>query len=239
MQNESDVQYGVEYDTPVQGGNEPVTRQKGLDRTQQTMARDPQPPGEIVQGDPLVTATRNPGNGSQQFASDGTLHSDHRSDDNTFFADHPLSDPEALPPGLARTAAALPPASAFGDMPAAAGAPPSAPPPVGVMQADQPMDRAAIKAAAIAAGFIVSDAPGVPPVAGVVASDGPGEGGADPRDQSTGPQVFSANALPVIKKAPIVPVIISASGVVADSAKPARAKAAPKVRRVKAKKGKG
>lgn len=75
--------------------------------------------------------------------------------------------------------------------------------------------RAALKAAAEAAGFVVSDAPGVPPAAEqspaiefkrggefVIASDQPGAG--DPRDMSTGPQVLSS--LPTIKKRAIVPV---------------------------------
>jgi hypothetical protein len=44
-----------------------------------------------------------------------------------------------------------------------------------------------------------------PPVVDVVRSD---DGGADPRDASGGPQVLSADALPVIKNAPIVPVVV-------------------------------
>jgi hypothetical protein len=188
MQMAVDVQVGehggpLSYPDPVQGGEEKVTRQLGIPPGQQTMARDPQPPKAIVQGDHEVVAYRNPGNGAQQFASDGTLHSDHRSDDNTFFADHPLSDP-ANQPGLARTNAPLPDPPAF-----------VAP------------DRAAIKAQAEAMGFVVSDAPAGappagPPVVDVMQADQPGSG--DPRDMSTGPQVISA--LPVIKKAPIVPV---------------------------------
>jgi hypothetical protein len=70
--------------------------------------------------------------------------------------------------------------------------------------------REAIKQAAIAAGFTVSDSPvevkDSPGAFGVVASDA---GSNDPRDMSVGPQVLSA--LPTIKKAPIVPVTVSAA----------------------------
>jgi hypothetical protein len=205
---ETDVQYGVSYPDPVQGGNEPVTRQRGLDLTQQ-VGFDPQPPKEIIQGDPGVVAYRNPGNGSQKFASDGTLHSDHRSDDNILFVDHALSDPD-MAPGLARTNAPIAPrSSTFGEMAAVE-------------------QRAAIKAQAEAMGFVVLDAPAAspaavqPPAIDVIASDQPGDH-ADPRDKSTRAQVFGADQLPVIKKAPIVPVVLPTPKV-----RRVRAKAAPK-----------
>jgi hypothetical protein len=68
-------------------------------------------------------------------------------------------------------------------------------------------------------------------VVDIVRSD---DGGADPRHAGSGPQVFSADTLPVIKKAPVVPVVISASGAVQvgeEAAKPAKAKAAPKAKK--------
>ena len=102
-------------------------------------------------------------------------------------------------------------------MPAAAGAPPSVP----------PGDREAIKAAAIAAGFTVTDAPvetkTSPTAFDVIASD---EGSADPRDMSTGPMIFSADALPVIKKAPVVPLVLPTP-----ETRRVKAKAAPKGKR--------
>ena len=228
----TDIQQGVFYDTPVQGGEEKVTRQAGLPRSA-TIGIDPTPPPPIIQGDPLTVATRNAGpHVAGQFASDGTFHSDRRADDNTLYVDHALSDPEALPPGIAR--AALTPTdvptpgrvTGFGDMTAV-------------------QQRAAIKAQAEALGFVVTDAPveakDSPTAFNVIASD---EGAHDPRDRGDrGPQVLSA--LPVIEKKRIVPIVISASGAVqvADEGdKPAKAKAAPKIRRVVAKaasKGKG
>jgi hypothetical protein len=189
------------YPDPVQAyGDQPVTRQRGLDPTQQPMSRDPQPPQKIVQGDAEVVAYRNPGGGSQFFGGDGTLYSDSRADDNTLYADRALiaSGETMPPPGIERTNVALPPSSGFGDMPAA-------------------QQREAVKAAAIAAGFVVSEAKDSPTAFGVIASDG---GSADPRDRGGAPMVFTAGQLPVIRKTKIVPVLISA----------------PKVRRVRAQK---
>lgn len=72
-------------------------------------------------------------------------------------------------------------------------------------------------------------APSPAPVVDITRSD---DGGSDPRDASGGPQVFTAAKLPVVKKAPVVPVVISASGVVVDEVAKA-VKAAPKVRTVR------
>ncbi len=190
----TDVQIGVHYDTPVQGGNEPVTRQRGIE-PQSQVGVDPQPPPPIIQGDPNLVATRNAGpHVAGQFASDGTFHADRRADEGILFVDHALSDPEAMPPGIARTNTPLPAPSAFGDMPAVE-------------------QREAVRVAAIALGFTVTDGvPGIPdtkvqsPAIDVIASDA---GSADPRDMSTGPQVFSLSALPKVRKAPIVPVTIA------------------------------
>jgi len=194
----TDVQIGVHYDTPIQGGNEPVTRQKGLP-PQQAMGVDPQPPPPIIQGDPTMVVVRNQGpHVGGRFASDGTFHADARADEGILYVDHALSDPEAMPPGIER--AAMPPRTVgFGNM----------------LAVEQ---REAAKQAAIAAGFIVLDAPAAPPAAEqspaiefkrggefVIASDQPGAG--DPRDMSTGPQVISS--LPTIKKREIVPVTVS------------------------------
>src|ERR1700730_264854 len=164
----TDIQQGVFYDTPVQGGEEKVTRQAGLPRSA-TIGIDPTPPPPIIQGDPLTVATRNAGpHVAEQFASDGTFHSDRRADDNTLYVDHALSDPEALPPGIAR--AALTPTdvptpgrvTGFGDMTAV-------------------QQRAAIKAQAEALGFVVTHAPveakDSPTAFNVIASD---EGAHDP-----------------------------------------------------------
>ena len=101
------------YPDPIQGGDEKVTRQVGIDPTQQVMARDPQPLKEIVQGDPEVTATRNVGNGAQRFGLDGTLYADHVADDSTLYADHRvIAIGEPNPPPAASNIP-LPPVDAF------------------------------------------------------------------------------------------------------------------------------
>lgn len=195
MQNESDVQYGVEYGTPIQGGEEKVTRQTGIDPALQQLASDPVTLPEIVQGDHEVVAYRNPGSGAQFFGRDGTLYSDHRSDDSTFFADRPAiaGGDQLPPPGLARRQLAATPALAATDVPV--------PPPPAFVQADQPGNNP------------------------------------DPRDLGGPAKVFSASALPVIPKHPIVPIVdvdVIASGaptVVEQATKPVRAKAAPKAKK--------
>jgi hypothetical protein len=159
------------YPDPIQGGNEAVTRQVGLPPSQD-VGFDRTPDKPVIQGSHEIFTSRNIGLG-QRFLADGTLLADAPAPGTTYFADVPV---------IAVGEANQPPA------PAAAGAPPSVPPLVGVMQSDQPDDRGA---------------------------------GADPRDASVGPQVISADKLPVIKKAPIVPVVLPT----------------PKVRRVRAKKG--
>jgi len=176
-----------QYAVPIQGGAEKVTRQAGLPPASQ-VGIDPVTLPPIVQGDPLNTvAVRNQGpHVAGQFASDGTFHSDRPADDGTLFADHGLSDPEAMPPGIERTTMPLPNPPGFGPMAAV-------------------QQREAVKAAAIAAGFVVSDAPGVPPAASVIQAD---KGSNDPRDPGGAPKVFSASDLPVIKKAPVVPLVL-------------------------------
>src|ERR1700694_2337101 len=89
MQMETDVQSGVEYGTPIQGGDEPVTRQLGLDPARQ-FGTDRTPPPPIVQGDHEVVATRNAGpHVTQRFMPDGTLQADSRADDGTvLYLDH-------------------------------------------------------------------------------------------------------------------------------------------------------
>src|ERR1700674_2919558 len=175
------------YDDPISGDPEvKVTRQTGLAPAQQ-VGIDPTPPAEIIQPGDGTEVSRIPFTGAQGFASDGTFHSDRRADDGILFVDHALSDAVGEPPGLARTTAALPNPPGFGDMPAT-------------------QQREAVKAAAIAAGFVVTDAPtaDVPSAVSVVPRDG---GSSDPRDMSVGPQVISS--LPVVKKRPVVPVVIS------------------------------
>src|SRR5450759_1359556 len=224
MQNETDIQYGVEYPDPIQPGNADglvVTRQRGLDRTQQARAGDRTPPADVIQpGVPDMIVTRQAGSGAQRFDASGVLLADSVADNGQIlYLDHSVhAIGEANPPpGLARTNAAVAPPSGFGEMPAAAGAPPSVP----------PGDRDAIKAAAIAAGFTVTDAPvetkTSPTAFDVIASD---EGSADPRDMSTGPMIFSADALPVIKKAPVVPLVLPTP-----ETRRVKAKAAPKGKR--------
>ncbi len=73
----------------------------------------------------------------------------------------------------------------------------------GVLQADRPAEAGVP--------VIVSDRPAprpapaaAKPAVDVVRSD---DGGSDPRDASVGPQVISADKLPVIQKAPVVPVV--------------------------------
>lgn len=189
----TDVQIGVHYDTPIQGGNEPVTRQKGLPPVSQ-IGVDPQPPPPVIQGDHLNFASRNAGpHVAGQFASDGTFHADRRADEGILFVDHALSDPEAMAPGIARTNTPLPAPSGFGEMTAV-------------------QQREAVKQAAIAAGFVVTDSPvevkDAPTAFAVIASDQPGAG--DPRDMSVGPQAFAADQLPQVKKRAIVPVTLTA-----------------------------
>jgi hypothetical protein len=186
------------YPDPVQVDGMIVTRQKGLAPAPQG-GIDPVTLPPVIQGSPDIFTSRNTGpHVTQRFGADGTLEADRRADDAIMFADHPLSDPEALPPGLARTNAPLPAPSAFGEMTAV-------------------QQREAIRAQAEALGFVVTEAKDSPTVFDVIASDG---GSADPRDMSTGPQVLSA--LPVIKKAPIVPVTVSVAP---------KAKDAPKVKK--------
>lgn len=209
----------IQYPDPVQGDPEVrTTRQRGLPTAQQ-VGFDPTPPAEIIQpGIPDLIVTRNVGpHVAGRFASDGTFHSDLRSDDNILFVDHALSDPEALPPGLERTNAPMPPRPAgFGEM-----------------AIDR--QRAAIKAQAEALGLVVTDAPveakDSPTAFAVIASDQPGENH-DPRDKSSQPQVLSA--LPTIKKAPVVPVVLPTP-----KTRHVVAKAAPKVTRAKAAANKG
>lgn len=229
------IQPGVAPDSI--GGDGLVHRQAGLPPAPQG-GIDPTPPAEVIQGSVDIFTTRNTGpHVTQRYGADGTLKADRPSDRNTFHVDHALSDPEAMPPGLARIAAPLvadpnqqvTPRPAFD-------APSSAPPAV------QTMDRAAIKALAEAHGFTVSDASPAaaqPTAIDVIASD---TGSPDPRDKGSRPMVFTADALPVIKKRPIVPVDVSAPNAlpeprtrrVVPKAGPT-VKAAAKTRRVKAK----
>jgi len=164
MKMELDRQYGVFYPAPIQGGNEPVTRQLGIPPGQQ-VGIDPTPPQAIIQGDPSVTVTRQVGSGAQRFGLDGTLYADAKADDGTTYADFAViavGEPNPPAPLIPSPDQSMPPRPAF-------------------------------------------DAPNVTP------SDG---GSNDPRDASIAPQVFSADKLPVIKKAQVVPVVISASGTV-------------------------
>ncbi len=177
------------YPDPIQGDpKNRTTRQTGLPRSA-TVGFDPTPPPPIIQGDPLTVVTRN--QGVAHFLPDGTLMADHRSDDRSvLYVDGALgaTGDENPPPGLARTAMPLPPASGFGEMAGAA-------------------QREAVKQAAIAMGFTVSDLPievkDAPTAFAVVASDA---GSNDPRDMGSAPKVFSASDLPTIKKREIVPV---------------------------------
>jgi hypothetical protein len=193
----------LEYGEPIQPGNADglvVTRQRGLPPAPPAVfdsLRDAMP---IIQGDPNLLTVRNAGpHVSTRIGADGiTWEADRRADDHIMRADHALSDPEAMPPGIERTNTPLPAPSAFGEMSAV-------------------QQREAVKQAAIAAGFVVSDAPvfetkrapgtfvaqPVQPF-DVIASD---EGAHDPRDKGDkGPMVFSASDLPVVKRRAIVPV---------------------------------
>lgn len=119
-----------EYPPPIQGGSEPVTRQRGLPPVP-TASVDPLPFPEIVQGSPEIHTYRNPGLG-QHFLADGTLVADHRAEDGTFFGDLPtIAVGEAIPPPapapvIATTDLPLPPRPAFvqADEPGAASADP-------------------------------------------------------------------------------------------------------------------
>ncbi len=160
------------YPDPVQGGDQPVTRQRALDPTQQASV-DPMPFPAIIQGSPEIHTTRNVGNGAGRFGPDGTLYSDHLAPSDTVYVDGPViavGEP-AQPPALAISDQPMPPPAHFVADHAAAGAPPA-----------------------------------VPPLAGVVQADQPGERGADPRDAGGGPIGISGAKLPVILKAPIVRV---------------------------------
>jgi hypothetical protein len=79
-----------EYPVPIQGGEEKVTRQVGLDPKRQELPFDPMPQKEIIQGDPEVTAVRNPGLGSARFGLDGTYYADSVKDDVNLYADQPF-----------------------------------------------------------------------------------------------------------------------------------------------------
>lgn len=196
-----------QYPEPIQGGDEPVTRQVGVnpEDTQAIEDRKFAQEHPVIQGSPDIFTTRQVGLG-QQISSDGTLMADHDVQPGTpiLRSDRPIAP------------------TADAGFPGRPGVVPGNP----EQATRQPsMDRAAIKAAAEAAGFIVRDAAAPPagaqpPVVDVIASD---DGGSDPRAGSGGPQVISADQLPVIRKAPIVPVLV------ADHA-------APQVRRVQAKK---
>jgi hypothetical protein len=187
------------YPDPVQGGDQAVTRQRGLPRSAM-VGFDPVPPAAVVQGDHLTVVTRQVGSGAQRFDQSGTLIADSVADDGSvLYLDHSVhavGEPNPPPPGLARTNAPLSPPSAFGEM-LAAGQQPS-------------MDKAAIRQLAEAAGFTVSDSPlevKDAPGTFVIASDA---GAVDDRDRGDrGPQVFSASDLPVVKKRAIVPVTVS------------------------------
>ena len=166
-----------------------VTRQAGLP-PEPGIAIDPTPLREIIQPAPIgdglgSPVIRNPSNGGSFFGGDGVFHADRPADDGTVYVDGVFAD--VMAPGIERTAMSLPPrAAGFGDMAVA-------------------QQRAAIKAQAEALGFVVSDAPGMPPVAGVIASD---EGAHDPRDRSKGPQILKADKLPVIVKRAVVPLVL-------------------------------
>jgi hypothetical protein len=198
----TDIQQGVFYGEPISGDPEiKVTRQRGLDPARQ-FGTDRTPPAPVIQGDANTVVSRNAGpHVTQRYGPDGTLFADAVADTGTvLYLDHRVTaiGEANQPPGIERTAMPLPPPPGFGDM-------------VAVQQ------REAIKAAAIAAGFTVSEAKDSPIAFGVIASDG---GSADDRDRGDrGPQVFSASDLPVVRKMPIVPVVLPT----------------PKTRRVKAK----
>lgn len=152
------------YPDPIQGGDEPVYRQRGI-TPEDNAAREREETArflpEIIQpgGPDAMVVTRQTGIIAQAGPS-GVLMADHLAGG----ADSPLLT-------------------------------------------DRPID------CSVDAGFggYPGVVPGVPaaaaqPVVDVVRSD---DGGSDPRDASGGPQVFSADKLPVIKKAPVVPVVLS------------------------------
>lgn len=151
-----------EYPEPIQGGDEPVYRQRGI-TAEDLQAKELEgalrflPP--IVQpgGDVIVTRQT------------GIIHESGPS--GVMQADHPAGG--AVSPMLA-------------DMPIGP-----------THDAGFPGRPGVVPGAPLAA---------APPVAGVVSGD---DGGSDPRHASGGPQVFSGDALPVIKKAPVVPLVVS------------------------------
>ena len=241
-----DVQIGVEYDTPSQppdngdglGLGSRVTRQVGL-APPVAPGFDPVKLPDVIQGSVDIFAERNQGPHVRGHFDGGIFYTDHVADTaQVLYADGGAREGVSnQPPGIARIAAPLvadpnqpvPPRPAgFGNMTAVA-------------------LREAAKQAAIAAGYIVLDPPAASPAAvqapaiDVIASDQPGENH-DPRDASSGPAVFTADQLPVIKKAAIVPVVVApgaAPEVVAKNALPEpqtrhiRAKAGPSARTAK------
>jgi hypothetical protein len=201
----------LRYPAPVQGGSEKVTRQVGLAPTAPPGGFDPaqahlQP---VIQGSHEIHTTRQAGNGAQHFDASGTLRADSVADDHSilYVDDGTAAGGANPPPGLARTNAPIAPrSSTFGEMAAVE-------------------QRAAIKAQAEAMGFVVSDRPvevkDSPSAFAVIASD---DGAHDPRDKGDkGPMVFTADALPVVKKRAIVPVVLPTP-----ERRRVKAKAAPK-----------
>jgi hypothetical protein len=92
-----------QHPDPIQGGEEKVTRIVGLDPSRQQLATDPQPPKEIIQGDPEIVAYRNPGLRSARFGLDGTYYADSVAEDGVLYADGPMTatgdaNPPPAPP---------------------------------------------------------------------------------------------------------------------------------------------
>src|SRR5690348_2030975 len=85
-----EYRYSEQFPRPIQGGDEPVTRQTGLPpQPEPVIDRTPDKP--IIQRSPEIHTTRivNP---AQYFTPDGlTLVADRVKDDSTFYADGPMS----------------------------------------------------------------------------------------------------------------------------------------------------
>lgn len=238
---------------PIQGGDEPVKRQSGIDSRRADLANDPLFNMPVIQGSPEIFTTRQ--TGLPQNSDAGVMQADRPREAQRVAYDRaiPVDYDAGMPdhPGVVPGNPNMYGDKALPEGHVYQGAPEPATRQPGLSTEDKAKARAAAKKAAEDHGFLVSDSPiskdtdaGYPGHPGVVPGNpaalaaeqaaakgepdpAPVQGGAeevkrnegmvfkadtgaaDPRNPDGGTTELKEGDLPVIKKAPIVPVLIA------------------------------
>lgn len=147
--------------TPIQGGDEKVTRQSGIDVARQELKNDPMYNQPVIQGSADIFTTRQ--TGIPLVAGEGALQADRPAAASVMASDRAISiDMEAGMPGHPGVVPGIPDLHSDHALPPGhvyQGSPEQTTRQEGMSAEQKEAQRQAAKAAAEAAGFIVSDQP--------------------------------------------------------------------------------